>query len=133
LHRLAQEVSVGLELPKSQHVTEHLANERTVLAWVRTSIAVMTFGVAINRFSLFLQEFHLESHIQQSANRHVERLGIGLVALGVAIMVGAASHYLHVANTIDRGIYRPQRFMIIAVATAVVVFGGTSLVWLFTS
>jgi putative membrane protein len=131
LHRPAQEVSV--EIPKSQHVSEHLANERTVLAWIRTSIAVMTFGVAINRFSLFLQEFHIESHMQQSANRDVERLGIGLVALGVAIMVGAAFHYLHVATTIDKGVYRPQRFMIIAVATAVVVFGGTALFWLFSS
>jgi putative membrane protein len=122
-----------VELPKSQHVTEHLANERTVLAWVRTSIAVMTFGVAINRFSLFLLEFHIESHLQQSANRHVERLGIGLVALGVAIMVGAALHYLHVADTIERGIYRPERFMIVAVTIAVIVFGGVSLVWLFAS
>jgi putative membrane protein len=122
-----------VELPKSQHVTEHLANERTVLAWVRTSIAVMTFGVAINRFSLFLLEFHLESHAQQSANRHVERLGLGLIALGVAIMIGAAFHFLHVADTIDKGVYRPQRFMVVAVMIAVVVFGGVALVWLFSS
>ena len=39
------------------HVSEHLANERTILAWVRTAIAVMTLGIAINRFSLFLIEF----------------------------------------------------------------------------
>jgi putative membrane protein len=122
-----------VELPKSQHVSEHLANERTVLAWVRTSIAVMTFGVAINRFSLFLIEFHISSNPQQMTNRHVERLGIGLVALGVAIMIGAAFHYLHVADTIERGIYRPQRFMIVATAIAVIVFGGVALVWLFSS
>jgi len=36
------------------HVAEHLANERTILAWIRTAIAVMTLGVGINRFSLFL-------------------------------------------------------------------------------
>jgi len=122
-----------VELPKSQHVTEHLANERTVLAWVRTSIAVMSFGVAINRFSLFLIEFHLESHVQQAANRHVERLGLGLIALGVAIMIGAAFHFIHVADTIDKGIYRPQRFLIVAVMIAVITFGGVALVWLFTS
>ena len=34
---------------KNPHVTEHLANERIILAWIRTSIAVMTLGVAINR------------------------------------------------------------------------------------
>lgn len=121
-----------MEQTKSQHVTEHLANERTVLAWVRTAIAVMTFGVAINRFSLFLLEFSLESHVQRAANRYIERLGIGLIGLGMAVMIGAALHFLHVADTIDKGIYRPQRFMILAVAIAVVVFGGTALIWLFT-
>ena len=45
---------------KQHHVSEHLANERTILAWIRTAIAVMTLGVGINRFSLFLVEF---SHI----------------------------------------------------------------------
>jgi uncharacterized membrane protein YidH (DUF202 family) len=53
--------------------------------------------------------------------------------LGVAIMIGAAFHYLHVAETIERGIYRPERFMIVAVMIAVIVFGGVALVLLFTS
>ena len=32
---------------------EHLANERTFLAWVRTSIAIIAFGFVIEKFSLF--------------------------------------------------------------------------------
>lgn len=118
---------------KAQHVTEHLANERTILAWVRTSIAVMTFGVALNRFSLFLLEFHRTPASEQAVNRHAETVGIGMIALGIVIMFGASWHYLHVARTIEQDIYRPQRFMIIGVTFAVVAIGGTALVLLFST
>src|SRR5438046_7910406 len=36
--------------------SEILANERTFLAWVRTSIAVMSLGFIISRFSLWMRE-----------------------------------------------------------------------------
>ena len=62
---------------KNPHVTDHLANERTFLAWIRTAIAVMTLGVAINRFALFLMEMHqVLPEVRGLANRHVEKLGI---------------------------------------------------------
>lgn len=35
--------------------TEHSANERTFLAWVRTGIAVIAFGFVIEKFNLFLR------------------------------------------------------------------------------
>lgn len=34
-------------------VLEHLANERTYLAWMRTAIALMGFGVVIVRLRIF--------------------------------------------------------------------------------
>jgi len=38
---------------------EHLANERTFLAWIRTSIALMGFGFVIVKFTLFLKQLSL--------------------------------------------------------------------------
>ena len=35
---------------------EHLANERTLLAWIRTAIALMGLGFVVARFGLFLRE-----------------------------------------------------------------------------
>ena len=119
---------------KMLHISEHLANERTILAWIRTAIAVMTLGVAINRFSLFLVEF---SHAvpgfktgHHMRNVRAEELGIGLVVLGVAMMVGASWHYLHVANAIDDGTYRPARLKIVMTSIVVLGMGGASLMWL---
>ncbi len=115
---------------KLHHVSEHLANERTILAWIRTAIAVVTLGVAINRFSLFLVEFSHSVPGGRTANIHAEELGIGLVILGIAMLLGSIWHYLDVAKAIDQGTYQPSRRKIVLAALSVVVLGGASLAWL---
>lgn len=117
---------------KNQHVTDHLANERTFLAWIRTAIAVMTLGVAINRFALFLMEMHqVAPGARDLANRHVEKLGIGLVVLGLVMLVGATWHYLYVGKTIDAETYRPSVRVMIGTAIGIGMMGGSALIWLF--
>jgi putative membrane protein len=119
-------------LPKNRHVSEHLANERTILAWIRTSIAVITFGVAINRFSLFLMEIHqVVPGMRSDANRHVEKLGIGLVILGIAIMCAAIWHFLHIGRAIESETYRPANLPLVLTSLAIVAMGGSALIWLF--
>jgi putative membrane protein len=34
----------------------HMANERTFLAWIRTSIGIMVFGFVVEKFALFVRE-----------------------------------------------------------------------------
>ena len=117
---------------KNLHVTDHLANDRTVLARIRTAIAVMTLGVAINRFALFLVEMHqVVPEVRNLANRHVEKLGIGLVMLGIVLLVGATWHYLHVGKTIDDENYRPSIRIMVATALVIGLMGGSTLIWLF--
>ena len=125
----------GIEGLKQQqaelhHVSEHLANERTILAWVRTAIAIMTLGIAINRFSLFLVEFSRLVPGGRVVNTHAEEIGIGLVIIGVIVMLGGIWHYLDVARAIDDGNYQPSRLRIVLPALIVVLIGASSLVWL---
>ena len=122
-----------MDSPKnSRHVTDHLANERTFLAWIRTAIAVMTLGVAINRFALFLMEMHqVVPEVRNLANRHVEKLGIGLVILGIVLLVGSTWHYLHVGKTIDDETYRPSARIMVGTAIVIALMGGSTLIWLF--
>ena len=108
---------------KPQHISDHLANERTILAWIRTSISVIALGVAINRFSLFLMEFYRIEPQARASNRHAEAVGVGLVILGLVIMCGAIWHYLHVANSIDSQTYRAPRLVMALTSVAVVAVG----------
>jgi len=41
--------------PDANHAREHLANERTFLAWLRTGIAIVVFGFAIARFAIAIR------------------------------------------------------------------------------
>jgi putative membrane protein len=59
---------------------DHAANERTLLAWIRTGIALMAFGFAIARFGLFLRE------LAQARQVHVEQ-GMGSAWFGVVLVV----------------------------------------------
>lgn len=66
-------------------VRDHLANERTLLAWVRTSIAFMAFGIGIAKLSVLLQIDALEHPevAERLPSAIVSQLvGAGLVAVG---------------------------------------------------
>ena len=82
---------------------DHLANERTLLAWVRTSVAFMGFGVAIAKLSMLLQIDVLE-HPQladQLPSIAVSQLvGGGLVALGGLVAVLGAMQARHWAKRV---------------------------------
>jgi uncharacterized membrane protein YidH (DUF202 family) len=41
--------------PMIHNFSDHVANERTFLAWVRTAIAVMAFGFLVAKLDLFLK------------------------------------------------------------------------------
>lgn len=42
--------------PRKFNASDHLANERTFLAWIRTSIAIMGFGFVVVKFTLFIKQ-----------------------------------------------------------------------------
>ena len=46
----------NLATPHKPAPNDHLANERTFLAWIRTSIAIMGFGFVVVKFSLFIRQ-----------------------------------------------------------------------------
>ena len=116
----------------NRHVLDHLSNERTLLAWIRTSIAVIALGIAINRVSLFLMEIHqLVPELRAVANSHIKGLGVGLIVLGIVVLVGAFWHYLSVGRAIDRENYRPSTVAMGVTSALIIVMGVIALVWLF--
>src|SRR5690349_22477247 len=90
------------------HLSEHLANDRTYLAYLRTAISLISFGVTINRFSLYLIQ---SDKVSERALSHwnlaeVGRLGLGMVILGLILLVWAAIYFTRVSGAIDRGNYK---------------------------
>jgi inner membrane protein YidH len=84
--------------------SDHAANERTFLAWVRTAIAVMAFGFVIERFDLVLQvvapqvaQRQISPHGQMFANA----AGLAFIAIGVAMIALAGVRFVRTAKDIE--------------------------------
>lgn len=89
------------------NATDHLANERTYLAWIRTSIGVMGFGFVVVKFSLFTREISAALDVKMSANgtRYSHSIGTSLVALGALIILFSYFRYMETKKQLDSGVY----------------------------
>ena len=88
-----------------QHYSDHAANERTFLAWVRTAIAIMAFGFVIERFDLFLlvaSETLSTHHLHLKTGGFGNVAGLALILLGTAMTILAAIRFVVTARAIDR-------------------------------
>jgi putative membrane protein len=93
----------------------HQANERTMLAWIRTGIALMAFGFAIARFGLFLREIaavgSVATHVPRSLGS--ASLGAALVALGMLANLLATIRYAQQRRAIARGDVGPPPALLV--------------------
>ncbi len=122
---------VPSDRPPPDRQREHQANERTFLAWLRTSISLIGFGFAIARFSLFLRQLQAAQDPQSSLPVHpllnAENLGLMLVIFGVTMIGLSAWRYNNVLNQIEQGSYRPNRWLVGLIAAVVGLFGILSI------
>jgi putative membrane protein len=118
-----------------RNFSDHAANERTFLAWVRTSIAVIAFGFLVERFDLFLA-FMLpaaasgKTGITRNAYGHLA--GLVLIILGIAMIIIAAARFVRTAREIDDELEHPGTGSRIdlALAALLVLLGGALFFYL---
>jgi putative membrane protein len=107
-----------------------LAGERTLLAWVRTGLAMMGFGFVVARFGLFLREIEGVTHGPPTSTGFSLAIGTLLVLLGVAVNLFAAAEHYRFLRRLERGEpYRPGRWslgIVIAAILAVIGIGMTA-------
>ncbi len=118
------------KLPQIDRQREHQANERTFLAWLRTSISLIGFGFAIARFGIFIQQLEISLMHRASPNQfwiNSENLGGILVIFGIIVIVLALLNYNRAFWQIERGNYQPNRMMVWMTGIMVVIFGLFSL------
>ncbi|EKF56254.1 hypothetical protein I215_01988 [Galbibacter marinus] len=86
---------------------DHLANERTFLAWMRTSIGIMGFGFIVVKFSMFIKHLTLliEGSITLSEVSNSGIIGVLLVLIGVLTAVMALINYKRIKKQLESGDY----------------------------
>ncbi len=113
----------------------HMANERTFLAWIRTSIAIMAFGFVVEKFSLFVKQmaFYIGKEAAPPAPGYSAVIGILLVGLGMLMGVLAFIRYKKVERQIDEDTYMPSPVLSVLLAIAVMAIGLFLLLYLIHS
>ena len=104
---------------------DHLANERTFLAWVRTGVAVVVFGFAIGRFAIAVRQWmQLEGqgHVVPTSGLSVW-FGTAAIIAGVLVCLAGLVRYRRTREQIDSGNFQPAGFIIDIVAMVTAIFG----------
>jgi uncharacterized membrane protein YidH (DUF202 family) len=121
---------------KVRSPNDHMANERTFLAWIRTSIGLMAFGFVVEKFAFFLKKLSLflgksiadESTVSSSGYSSI--FGIALVAFGTFMGVLAFVRYKKVEREIDEDAYRPSLLLDVLLTGLIVVMGTFFVIYM---
>lgn len=104
-------------------VRDHLANERTYLAWIRTAVALMGFGIVIVRLR----------HLDPTGNGHGWELGLLFAVVGLLMVALSTLHYFKLLRAIERDTYTPEGRWILILSIAVALIGAGVVYVLLTS
>ncbi|HEX3663846.1 MAG TPA: DUF202 domain-containing protein [Rhizomicrobium sp.] len=118
-------------IDESKRATEYLANERTFLAWIRTSVAVVSLGFVLAKFSVWLQELsgYLDPEMQAHRAGISLPIGVAMMTLGGLLAVLAAWRYHVVNRDIERGKVSADRGLVILVTAMVALLSGAMIVF----
>ena len=107
----------------SNKASNHLANERTFLAWVRASVAIVVFGFAIGRFAIALRQLTaFQGHPAKTTGLSVWMGMISIVA-GVVMVIAGLVRYRKTRMLLDEGKFEPAGFIVDLVTILTVLFG----------
>jgi putative membrane protein len=96
---------------------DHLANERTFLAWFRTALGLVGLGVVVER-------------IQLHGELEAKLAGLSLIAFGAACMIYGVRRYLNVADHLSRGRFPQAKAGPIALSIAALVITVAAVIYL---
>lgn len=129
MHLRFRPIHINTDKQKRQNpsrVRDHLANERTYLAWMRSAIALMGFGVVIVRLR----------HFQPPLLPHPGtggKLVLLFSLVGLLTVLLSTQHYFAVRQAIDEDIYEPADRWVILFSLAVTILGAGVIYFVFTA
>ena len=102
---------------------DHLANERTFLAWVRTGVAIVVFGFALGRFAVAIRQFmEIQGRVSPTAGLSVWFGMIAIVA-GVVMTLAGLVRYRRTREQLDSGTFEAAGSVVDFVGVLVALFG----------
>ncbi len=106
---------------KGGNANDHLSNERTLLAWIRTSVGIMAFGFVVVKFALFMKQFALligkSTEIPTQDNSSL--VGIAIVAVGAIVLILSYVKYKQTERQISMDTFEPSSRLVLSIIIAI--------------
>ncbi len=121
--------------PENGKVSDHLANERTFLAWIRTSIGIMAFGFVVVKFTLFIKQIALLLGKDVVIHQHGYSSFIGILLVGVGAVTTALSYsrYLRIKKQLDDNSYKSTSMLITTLTVLILLISIALVTYLLQS
>lgn len=115
--------------------SDHLANERTYLAWIRTSIALMAFGFVVVKFALFIKQISivLAGKVILPGRGYSASIGILLVTMGAIMALLAYFRYRHTEKLLLAQNYQPSFKLSLVLTLSLIIMSALLIYYLVPS
>jgi putative membrane protein len=115
---------------RPQRASDHLANERTFLAWVRTSISVIVFGFVVAKFGITLRQFFRFENLDPHETGISLALGVSFMVVGILMAILAVWRYQSTRVQIEQADFRPANKVIYIVGAVTALLGAMLVYYL---
>jgi len=113
----------------STETREHLANERTLLSWVRTGVSLISLGLVVERAGALAKA----ADFQVSSTSGSEFFGLGLALLGALTLILGTAQFLRNRRSISEGDFESSVVGYLIIVAGSLAFAGIFAIYvLFT-
>jgi putative membrane protein len=119
----------------SPNVSDHLANERTFLAWIRTSIGIMAFGFVVVKFSLFIKQISILLNKEIVIRQHGYSSSIGIILVGAGALITFLSYfrYARIRQQLNSNSFKSSSMLLVALTILILLISILLVTYLIQS
>ena len=105
-------------------IREHLANERTLLSWVRTGVSLISIGLVVERAGALV-----DASMKVGSTSASEIFGLALALLGALTLVLGTTQFLNNRRRISTGEFVPSAAAYLIIVAGSLTFAGAFVIY----
>jgi inner membrane protein YidH len=120
------------KIPESETLSrEHLANERTLLSWMRTGINAISVGILLGFAARLFSEGATSSNLLVLGSRKEELslLGIGMIVFGAFLELVAVARFVHYKHSIEQGTFTSSALVYLFIVFSLILLGVAYIIY----
>lgn len=110
-------------------VREHLANERTLLSWVRTGVSLISLGLVVERAGALAKA----ANLQVGSTSGSDFFGLGLAMLGALTLILGTGQFLRNRRSIATGNFESSVTIYLIIVAGSLLFAGAFTIYVLFS